>query len=144
MRGFAAIGLHQPKIDSNIGGTLRAAHCYGAGLVAISGQRYKHSITDTTKAYRSIPVLNVEKHIFSACPYDCVPVAIEFLPDATSLVEFSHPERAFYIFGAEDHTLGAEVLDRCKHVVYVPTNYCMNLAATVNVVLYDPDIFNSK
>ena len=30
-----------------------------------------------------------------------------------------------------------EVLAWCRDVVYVPTRYCMNLAATVNVVLYD-------
>ncbi|GAF89366.1 unnamed protein product, partial [marine sediment metagenome] len=25
----------------------------------------------------------------------------------------------------------------CKHTIYIPTAYCMNLSATVNVVLYD-------
>ena len=53
------------------------------------------------------------------------------------LPEYQHPERAFYIFGAEDATLGARVLDRCRDRVFVPTVRCMNLAATVNVVLYD-------
>jgi tRNA(Leu) C34 or U34 (ribose-2'-O)-methylase TrmL len=66
-----------------------------------------------------------------------VPVAVDLIEGATSLVEFKHPERAFYIFGAEDQTLGRRVLDWCKNVVYVPTDRCMNLAATVNVVLYD-------
>ena len=56
---------------------------------------------------------------------------------ATSLVDYIHPERAFYIFGAEDATLGERVLSRCRDVIYVPTSGCMNLAATVNVVLYD-------
>lgn len=137
MRGFAAIGLHQPKIDANIGGALRACQCYGAGLIAISGHRYRGQITDTTKAYRSIPLVQTEDDILSLCPFDCTPVAIEFLPDSKSLVSFVHPERAFYIFGAEDHTLENSVLDKCRHTVFVPTNYCMNLAATVNVVLYD-------
>jgi tRNA(Leu) C34 or U34 (ribose-2'-O)-methylase TrmL len=50
---------------------------------------------------------------------------------------YKHPERALYIFGPEDGTLGHDVLDWCRDVVYVPTNGCMNLAATVNVVLYD-------
>ena len=40
-------------------------------------------------------------------------------------------------FGPEDGTLGPEILAWCRDVVYVPTRYCMNLAATVNVVLYD-------
>ena len=29
------------------------------------------------------------------------------------------------------------MVDKAHHVVYVPTHGCMNLAATVNVVLYD-------
>jgi tRNA(Leu) C34 or U34 (ribose-2'-O)-methylase TrmL len=66
-----------------------------------------------------------------------VPVAIEFIEDSIALPKFTHPKSAFYIFGAEDQTLGRDILDRCKHVVMVPTAYCMNLAATVNVVLYD-------
>ena len=39
--------------------------------------------------------------------------------------------------GAEDATLGDRILSRCASVVYVPTRFCMNLAAAVNVVLYD-------
>ncbi len=41
------------------------------------------------------------------------------------------------MFGPEDGTLGDDVLSWCRDVIYVPTRYCMNLAATVNVVLYD-------
>lgn len=41
------------------------------------------------------------------------------------------------IFGPEDGTLGERVLSWCRDVVYVPTDRCMNLAATVNVILYD-------
>src|SRR5690606_30290164 len=68
---------------------------------------------------------------------DCVPVAVDLLEGATPLCEYTHPERAFYIFGPEDGTLGKAVTSWCRDVVYIPTNYCMNLAATVNVVLYD-------
>lgn len=62
---------------------------------------------------------------------------IDLLPGAISLVDYVHPERAFYIFGQEDGTLGERIVKRCRDVVYVPTNRCMNLAACVNVVLYD-------
>lgn len=31
----------------------------------------------------------------------------------------------------------AELVERIKNVVYIPTRGCMNLAATVNVLLYD-------
>lgn len=135
-RGYAAIGLQEVQKDGNFGGLLRAAHCYGVGLVVIAG-RFIREVTDTTKAYRHIPVLQGQDDVFSAIPFDCVPVAVDLLPDAESLVTFKHPERAYYIFGPEAGTLGKKITDRCKYKVYVPTNYCMNLAATVNVVLYD-------
>lgn len=140
MRGYSAIALVNPKDPNNVGGVLRAAACYGASLVVVSGLRpdrfMGHLPTDTHKAYRHIPTLRVAD-VFDAIPFDCVPVAIELLPSARSLVGFTHPDRAFYVFGPEDGTLGKAVTDRCKFTVVVPTLYCMNLAVTVNVVLYD-------
>jgi tRNA(Leu) C34 or U34 (ribose-2'-O)-methylase TrmL len=140
MRGYAAIGLVNPKSRENVGSVLRAAGCYEASLVVISGSRPDHFMgripTDTQKAYRHIPTLRVAD-VFESVPFDCVPVAVELLPDAKSLINFAHPERAFYIFGPEDGTLGKQVTDRCKYKVQIPTRFCMNLAATVNVVLYD-------
>ena len=53
------------------------------------------------------------------------------------LPSFKHPDDVIYIFGPEDSTIGQDVLEKADAVVYVPTITCMNLAATVNVVLYD-------
>lgn len=92
--------------------------------------------TDTNKSYRRIPVLRVD-NLRAIVPYDCVPVAVELLDQATPLCEYTHPKRAFYIFGPEDGTLGIAYTEWCRDVIYIPTNRCMNLAATVNVVLYD-------
>lgn len=136
MRGYAAIGLDNPKTAINVGSALRAAGCYGAALVAASGKRYGAAPTDTMKAYRRLPFLRVAD-VFDALPFDCVPVAVDLVADATPLHEYTHPERAFYVFGAEDATLGDRVLSRCRDRVFVPTNGSMNLAATVNVVLFD-------
>jgi tRNA(Leu) C34 or U34 (ribose-2'-O)-methylase TrmL len=130
-----AIGLSNPKTPINVGHVLRAADAYGACMVAITGKRVTGN-TDVTKAYRRIPVLRGED-LHDLIPYGCVPVAIEFIPSSVNLVEFVHPENAFYVFGAEDNTLGSKVLSWCKHTVYVPTKICMNLSACVNVVLYD-------
>jgi tRNA(Leu) C34 or U34 (ribose-2'-O)-methylase TrmL len=139
-KGFSSIGLVNPKGLENVGAVLRAAGCYDVSLVVISGMRPDHYMgrinTDTQKAYRHIPTLRVPD-VFDAIPFDCIPIAVELLPHAKSLVTFSHPERAFYIFGPEDGTLGAATTNRCKAVVQVPTKYCMNLAASANVVLYD-------
>ena len=134
--GICAIGLHRPKDHQNIGSTLRAAHCYGAKLVAIAGARCTRSPLDTMCAYRHIPVIS-GNDLHEMIPFDCIPIAVDLLPDAIPLHQFHHPKRAFYIFGPEDSTLGKAIHDWCKFKVFVPTNGCMNLAATVNVVLYD-------
>lgn len=135
-RGFAAVGLFNPKTPENFGASLRAAFCYEAALIAYTGRRLGRSALDTPKAYKSIPVLHVED-LQKAIPYDCVPIAVDLIEGATPLHKFYHPERAFYIFGPEDGTLGKQVTGFCKHTIYIPTRTCMNLAATVNVVLYD-------
>lgn len=136
-RGYVAIGVVSPKCDANVGGIMRAAACYGADLVLLSGHRYRAQSTDTTKAWRHIPVIHNLSDVFDAAPYGAVPVAVDLVEDAQSLPAFQHPERAFYIFGPEDGTLGKKVLDRCARRVAVPTRFRMNLAATANVILYD-------
>lgn len=136
MRGFAAIGLHHPKTALNVGSVLRAAQCYGAAMVAHTGQRYRSACTDTMKAHRHLPLLTVDD-LFAVVPHDCIPVAVDLLEGARDMTGYTHPERAFYIFGPEDGTLGRAVTDRCRDKIYVPTHGCMNLAACVNVVLYD-------
>lgn len=135
-RGFSAIGLDNPKTNLNVGSALRAAGCYDSAFVAASGRRFGSGQTDTMKSYRSLPFIRVDS-LMDIIPFDCVPVAVDFIDGAIPLNEYKHPERAFYIFGAEDATLGNRITRWCRDIVYVPTNRCMNLAATVNVVLYD-------
>jgi tRNA(Leu) C34 or U34 (ribose-2'-O)-methylase TrmL len=134
------IGLVRPKTPANIGGALRAAGCYGGDFVAVEARHPHGSVanspTDTMKAHRRIPTVIVDD-VFDAHPVGSTPIAIDLIPGAVSLFDFVHPKRAFYIFGPEDGTLGAKHTNRCAHRVYVPTDGCMNLAATVNVVLYD-------
>ncbi len=135
-RGYAAIGLQYPKTPENVGGTLRACGIYGAALVAMTGNRFGKHSTDTMKAWRHIPFIRVDD-LRSAVPLGCIPVAVDLVEGARPLPSYTHPERAFYVFGPEDSTLGKETLNWCRDVIYVPTNGCMNLAACVNVVLYD-------
>jgi len=135
-RGFASIGLFNPKNRLNYGGVLRAAGCYGAAMIAMQGHRFKRESSDTLEAWKHIPTI-ITDDLFSVIPYDTVPVAIEFIQTAKPITKFSHPERAFYIFGPEDGSVSKGIIERCKEVIYIPTSHCMNLAATVNVVLYD-------
>ncbi len=137
--GYACIGLFNPKTPENVGSVMRAAGCYGVHSVFYSGKRYdfaKQFCTDTKNKHLDIPLISVED-LQSIVPLDCVPVAVELVEDAKSLVDYKHPPRAFYIFGPEDNSLKKNITDFCRDTIYVPTNGCMNLAATVNVILYD-------
>ena len=133
MRGYYGIGLQHPKYSVNVGATIRAAGVYDASFVATTGERFGKTRTDTMKHYRHMPFYRVDD-LKDIIPYNCVPVAIDIIEGARSLIDYVHPERAFYIFGAEDRTLD---INWRRDTVYIPTKYCMNLAATVNVVLYD-------
>ena len=136
-RGFCCVALDQPKYEENVGGALRACGVYEASLVVLrQGERLRLGGQDTLRTYRHVPVVIVED-LFTALPVDCTAVAVDFVPEAHPLPSYQHPERAFYIFGGENKTLDATITKRCAHSVYIPTRISMNLAATVNVVLYD-------
>lgn len=135
-RGYAVVALDNPKYGGNVGAVLRAAFVYNTSLIVISGTRFKHERSDVPKTWRHVPVV-LAPNILDLVPYDCIPVAVDLIEGATPLPVYEHPERAFYIFGAEDATLDKNITSHCRDVVMVPTRRCMNLAAAVNVVLYD-------
>lgn len=142
--GFASIGLYNPKNAANVGGVMRATGIFSgtpaaAKLLVIAGTRYSTLTkfpTDTMDAWNHVPMIQVD-NIMLGKPAGAVPVAVEITGKATPLPLFRHPENAFYIFGPEDGSIPYEVQERCWHHVAIPTRYCMNLAACVNVVLYD-------
>lgn len=136
-RGYSAIGLHHPKDRHNIGGVLRACGVYDASMLVTTGKRYSRHAADTISTWKHMPFFQNVDDLKSYVPYDCVPVAVDIVPDAVSLVEYVHPERAFYIFGPEDSTLGKDIISWCRDVIYIPGNHCMNLAMSVSTVLYD-------
>lgn len=135
-RGFACLGLDQPRYIENLGGVLRAAGVYEATLVVVRAPRFADKTTDTTKAHRHIPLIMTDD-LFTHMPLDTVAVAVDYVPGAEPLHRYRHPPRAFYIFGGENKTLDEKTVSRCADKVFIPTSVSMNLAATVNVVLYD-------
>lgn len=136
-RGILGIGLSRPKNPINVGAVLRAAGIYDAELVATSGRRHDPTApTNTHRADKGMPFFPGLDSVFDALPYNCAPVAVEYRDDAEPLPLYKHPPRAFYIFGAEDQTLGPDITERCRDTVYIPAGI-HNLAAAVNVVLYD-------
>ena len=135
-RGYSIVALDNPKTSANVGSAMRAVGVYGAVALVYSGNRYKPSNIDTMKHHRHAPLIRSD-NLHDIVPYNCTPVAVDLIKEAIPLPEYQHPERAFYIFGAEDATLANRILSWCRDIVYIPTRRCMNLAATVNVVLYD-------
>lgn len=137
------IGLTNPKSPTNVGGVMRAAGCYGAAQVRYTGQRYEYAArnqtqydTDTHHARGRIPLTPVAD-LLDDLPQGMKIVCVDLVLGAIPLPQFNHPEQAIYIFGPEDGTIRQQVIDRADAVVYVPTVGCMNLAASVNVLLYD-------
>lgn len=133
------IGLTNPKSPTNVGAVMRASGCYQVSGVFHTGERYSRAAkfnTDTKSVTNKIPLVGVDSFLDNI-PTDAKIVCVELVEGAIALPEYQHPEKAFYIFGPEDGTISQEVVDRADAVVYIPTIGCMNLAATVNVLLYD-------
>ena len=133
------IGLSNPKTPTNVGAVLRAASCFQAHAVFYTGDRYDRAArfyTDRQDTASSTPFSEVNCLLENA-PKDTKIVCVELVEGAIPLPEFQHPNKAFYIFGPEDGTLSQEMIDKADSVVYIPTVGCLNVAMTVNIVLYD-------
>jgi tRNA(Leu) C34 or U34 (ribose-2'-O)-methylase TrmL len=145
-----AIALTNPKSPTNVGAVMRAAGCYQVDQVFYTGRRYEQAAkynkdtlkTDTKNAQGKIPLIAVTdfkntEGLLESIPADTKIICVDLVEGATPLPHFIHPEKAVYIFGPEDGTIKQEVIDKADDVVFVPTIGCMNLAASVNVLLYD-------
>ncbi len=118
---------------------MRAAACYQVDKVVYTGTRHDRAAkfrTDTHTSSHQIPLHNLSQ-VLDATAEDVDVVCVEFAEGAIPLPSFKHPRHALYVFGPEDGTIEQDIIDRANAVVYIPTIGCMNLAATVNVVLYD-------
>lgn len=134
-----SIGLTNPKSPVNVGLVMRAAGCFQAHSVFYTGKRYDQAApfnTDTQNAHLSIPLTWVPS-LPGDVADDTQIVCIELVEGAIPLPAYQHPKKALYIFGPEDGTLHQKVIDRADSVVFIPTIGSLNLAAAVNVLLYD-------
>ena len=138
-----SIGLINPKSPYNVSSIMRTAGNFGVGNVFYTGKRYPRALMRNPglpdmhrKVGQTIPLTETIS-LIDVAPVGAKLVCVEFAENATALPSFDHPDNAFYIFGPEDGTMSQEIIDSADAVVYVPTVNSMNLAATVNVVLYD-------
>ncbi len=137
------IGLINPKSPDNVNSVMRAAANYAVDAVFYSGSRYQRALEFSSKIpnisrslCRDIPKSPVDD-MTDQLSENMQMVCVEFAEDAISLPEYQPPEKALYVFGPEDGSISQDIIDHADAVIYIPTHGCMNLAATVNVLLYD-------
>lgn len=160
----AAVLLINPKNPVNVGGVIRACAQLGASQMRWTGARVLDPRNERPHAHRRLEPgapkdrfpreerlreyndrvewSHVGSHL-EARPVDqfvrwgVTPVCIELVDGAEQLPDFEHPERAVYVFGPEDGGVPKGIRLACHRFVEIPAQGCLNLAAAVNVVLYD-------
>ena len=139
-RGYFGIGVYHPKTEVNIGTLLRSADAFGAAFVFTVGRRFRKQASDVWKSWRHIPVFEVADidGLRRWLPFSCPLVGVELDERARMLSAWSHPERACYLLGAEDHGLPPDVRAACHSLVQIPgASRCLNVASAGSIVLYD-------
>lgn len=140
-RGYFAIGIYHGKAEVNTGTLWRTAHLYGAAFIYTIGRRYRMQASDTPKTPLHTPlfhfdtVADLKKHL----PWGAPMVGVELDPRAVQLPAFTHPERAVYLLGAEDHGLPMDVMDQCHSLVTIPSMLpqSMNVSVAGSLMIYD-------
>ena len=141
-----AIIMHNPKYPHNVGAAVRACSCFDAKVIVFSGQRvslepegkkgYRLPREERMKGYKHVQIIN-DEYPFNRFSKDVTPVAVEVRQNAEVLPHFFHPENPVYVFGPEDGSLPQIYLKHCQRFLVIPSPFCLNLAASIYVVLYD-------
>lgn len=138
-RGYFEIGIVNGKTPANLGTLWRSAYQLGAAGIFTIGRRYKPQASDTTQAWRHVPLrthLTFDAFL-AAQPRSCPVVAVEM--GGLPLTRFTHPERAIYLLGAEDGGIPPGLLQQCQFVVSLPAcrSESYNVAVAGSLVMFD-------
>ena len=139
-RGYFGIGVEGVSKSANVGALLRTAHAFGAAFCFVVGAGFDARagrLADTADTPGHVPLWRFPDVAALGLPQHCVLVGVELLDDATDLPSFRHPLNAAYVLGPERSGLSPAMLQRCRHVVRIPTRFSLNLAVTGALVLYD-------
>jgi tRNA G18 (ribose-2'-O)-methylase SpoU len=139
-RGYFGIGVEGVSKSANVGALLRTAHAFGASFCFIAGAGFDARagrLADTADTSGHVPLWHFAGADAVVLPRRCVLVGVELLDDATDLPSFRHPLHAAYVLGPERSGLSPAMLQRCRHVVRIPTRFALNLAVAGALVLYD-------
>jgi tRNA G18 (ribose-2'-O)-methylase SpoU len=138
MRGYFEVGIYQPKTETNVGTLWRSAHQLGAAGLFTIGKRYKRQSSDTTNSVNHVSLRHYEDFddFYSHLPENCKLIGIEM--GGHPLSNISHPERAIYLLGAEDHGLPDEILNKCNLVISLESigQNSYNVAVAGSIVMY--------
>ncbi len=158
MKGYFGIGVEGLSKPLNAGNLFRSAQAFGASFLFTVGASYAERAGrgggaetpplemsrralrgggDTSHAPGRVPLYAFPDAGAMVLPRGCALVGVELLDEAVDLPSFRHPARAAYILGPERDSLSAPVLERCAHVVRIPTAFCVNVAMAGAIVMYD-------
>ncbi len=140
-RGYFGIGIYHPKTIENLGTLWRSAHNLGADFIFTIGDRYHKQRSDTTKAYKHIPLWKFDtfEDFKNNLPVEAEMIFIEQTAGARNLKDVVHPETAVYILGAEDEGVPTELMVGHQKV-FIETPMCLNVAVAGSIVMYDRSI----
>ncbi len=139
-RGYFGIGVEGVSKSANVGALLRTAHAFGAAFCFTINAGWDARIgkeADTADTPAQVPLWRFPNVAALGLPAGCILVGVELLEGATDLPSFRHPPNAAYVLGPERAGLSPALLNRCRHVVRIPTRFALNLAVTGALVLCD-------
>ena len=140
MRGYFSIGVEGISKPMNLGALMRTANAFGASFVfSIDAADWVRTAykADTSRTFKTVPYYQWNTSDEMVLPKGCQLVGIELTDDAVELPEFRHPRAAAYVLGRERGDLSPELLQRCDHVVKIPTKFCVNVSLAGALVMYD-------
>ncbi|MDR0683271.1 MAG: RNA methyltransferase [Dysgonamonadaceae bacterium] len=138
-KGYYGIGIFRGKTVENLGTLWRSANLFHASFIFTIGGRYKEQASDTSLAFRHIPLYNYVtfENFYQHMPYDCPLVGIEIDENSEDIQVFNHPKRCIYLLGAEDGGLPKEIMAQCHKLVRLPGRFSLNVAVAGSLVMYD-------
>ena len=139
MRGYFGIGVEGISKPMNLGNLMRSAHGFGASFffTVDAEKRALKPGSDTSRSSFHLPHHVWRSISDMALPESCRLVGVELTGDAVDLPSFRHPTRAAYVLGPERDSLSPKMQEKCEFIIKIPTAFCINLATTGAVVMYD-------
>jgi tRNA G18 (ribose-2'-O)-methylase SpoU len=138
-KGYYGIGIFRGKTIENLGTLWRSADLFNASFMFTIAGRYRKQSSDTSLAYRNIPLYNYDTFdaFYQNMPYDCPLVGIEIDENSEDIQLFKHPKRCIYLLGAEDDGLPKTIITKCHKLIRLPGRFSFNVAVAGSLVMYD-------